>query len=99
MTAGLLQLRTLPQYVAAVRSTGGTVCENMLKQRSRRNGCIGTCKKDSAGEPQRRSIVPWITEWTNRNRDSRRNAGVERVANVSGRKRRICKTVESLFWS
>ena len=89
MNPGLDQWRILPHHDAAVVSHGGTVSENTLKQTRSRNGCIGTCMMLSAGEPQNSTSVPWMSEWRNRSRESRRKADLESVESVRGRKIRI----------
>jgi hypothetical protein len=55
-------------------SQGGGVEEKMLKQRRSRNGCTGNWRKESALEPQRRIIVPWIKEWIVKRSDNKRKA-------------------------
>lgn len=75
---------------------GFTDEENALKQTRSRNGCIGTCRTDSASEPQNNKSVPCIRECILRRRESRRKAGVDNVAKVNGKYIKICKAVESL---
>ena len=43
----------------------------------------------SAGEPQRRTSVPWMSECRKRSSERRRNADFESVESVRGRKMRI----------
>lgn len=77
-------------------SHGWTPSEKALKQTRRRKGCIGTCMMLSAGEPQRRTSVPWMRECRNRRSERRRNADLESVESVRGRKMRIWRTVDNL---
>lgn len=60
---------------------------------------MGTCMRERAGEPHKRTRVPWMSEWIRSSSESRRKAGVESVERVKGRKMRICRTVESLVRS
>jgi len=71
----------------------------MLKQRSSRNECIGTCRTERVCESHIRHIVPWIRECNVRNSDWRRKALFESVASVKGRNMRIWRAVDSLQWS
>ena len=96
MNPGLDQCRMRPHHDAAVVSHGWTPSENALKQTRRRKGCIGTCMMLSAGEPQKRTSVPWMSECRNSRRESKRNADVESVESVRGRKMRIWRTVDNL---
>jgi hypothetical protein len=57
---------------------------------------MGTWRRERIPGPNKRSSDPWMIEWTKRKRERERNAVVERVERVRGRKRRICVTVENL---
>ena len=57
---------------------------------------MGTCITESNCDPQRRLSVPCMNECTERRSESKRNAGVERVARVKGRNSSICNTVDNL---
>jgi hypothetical protein len=97
MKRGPERVRALPHHVAAVVSHGLTKeGEKALKVTRSRNGCMGTWRRERAGEPQKWIIVPWMRAWTARSRDRRRKAGLESVTRVRGRKTRICVTVENL---
>ncbi len=50
----------------------------------------------SADEPQRRTSVPWMRECRNSRSERRRNADLESVDSVRGRKMRIWRTVDNL---
>jgi hypothetical protein len=95
--SGPENLSALPHRFAAVTSHGFTVdVEKMLKHSRRRNGCMGTWRKDMACDRHSQAIVPWMSAWQVRRKDCRRNACRDRVARVKGRKMRICKAVPSL---
>ena len=89
MKPGLDHRRIHPHQDAAVIIQGLIVCENALKHTRSRNGCMGTCMMLSAGEPQRRTSVPWMSECRKRSSERRRNADFESVESVRGRKMRI----------
>jgi hypothetical protein len=57
---------------------------------------MGVCITDKASEPHVRIRVPCIIECIHNKSERSRKAGLDKVARVSGRNRRICRTVESL---
>ena len=89
MNPGLDHWRIRPHHEAAIVSHGCMPSENALKHTRRRKGCMGTCMMLSAGEPQRRTSVPWMSECRKRSSERRRNADFESVESVRGRKMRI----------
>ena len=96
MKSGPEKLRIFPHVSAAVNSAGWTVDEKRLKETSSRNGCMGTCKTESAREPQKRRREPCMRACSDRRSERVRKAFLDSVASVKGKKIRICNTVESL---
>lgn len=70
----------------------------MNETRMRKNG-TGSWRSDRrvGGMDVRSMRVPWMIEWIERRKERRRKAGVERVARVRGRTRRIWRAEESLL--
>lgn len=96
MKSGLEYVRMVPHHDAKFKSSGCTDSEKMLKQTSKRNGWMGSCMTGSTGEPQRSWSVPWMRDWRKMRRDRSRNADLESVERVSGRKMRTWRKLESL---
>jgi hypothetical protein len=96
MNSGPEKLSILPHESTAVSSQGCGEDAKRLKESKSRNGCMGTCMTERAREPQSKRRVPWISACSERSRESRRNAFLDSVASVNGKKIRIWRTVESL---
>jgi len=88
--------KSVPHHSETVVSHGLGDAEKRLKQTSNRMECAGTWKTESSCEPHTRLRVPWMSAWIVRNNDNTRNACLERVTSVKGRKTSIWSAVDSL---